>query len=799
METKSSYKASLANFTFLFLSLSATVLIALCLLFFIYRMEGSLQSRELEHSMRGDRVRAIAQYKKSQIIKGLREQVRNFKKKDIDSIQAHRFEVLKKLNKTLMHPMDYQNFTLEKAALNMVALQFSKWSFEENARSLKQLFSTTDVMKLNYGNPSVRANSPIAEKIAQSKVQIYSDPMDRAIYILQKDLSKVDLLDGRKDSKVNHKGLSDLNSLTYIANPYNFTWGVPGSEHETSESWDLLSIQRSPEQVQRIKKIVSLLPLPNLYSQTTSRLGVRTSKFFDLISIAFRENMQDDLSAIETQNSLSFVEAFPSNYLTHPYKEDRYLIYPTHYVSGLINFDLLDRRIYFDSIQQGLHTPLCLRDNTFDQALVFCNKEGQVLEEQFKSDQFDKSTSWWGIEGIHPKLYSVHNLSGNWQFLTSTSLFEIIWAPLSFSLLALLFGLVVIYQTRRLSLRLVRNLESDVSSLMQTLKDSRADSPRFYTEDFFNLNSKVREFRNTVQTQLDFSAFLNHILQALGLGHKTRALFESNLDQFQSQSLNVSVINSDSQGAPSNVLRNRGHYQFDRDLDLDELENVDQLLQLIEDYYKVQSELLLRERLLSDLRLADLLQDALHKEKELSLDGTLIKVHPLPMDSLQENLILASDFKSNNEQISFYYFSLSTSNITQSVLAAFDLKARLDAQINLDSSKTANDESPGNPATPSPTKTDSSSHRLENTPFEKDFIGNIHQSISSTVGSESLKLQIIVGSYSTRKKTLVLDFNSKASILSIEDSVNDMGGGYQLPFKIGLDKNNVIFEIREAQ
>jgi|GEM_PF-1361588 len=57
---------SLANFNFLFLSLSAMVLIALCLLFFIYKLEGSLKSKELEHAMRSDKIRAIAQHLRSQ-------------------------------------------------------------------------------------------------------------------------------------------------------------------------------------------------------------------------------------------------------------------------------------------------------------------------------------------------------------------------------------------------------------------------------------------------------------------------------------------------------------------------------------------------------------------------------------------------------------------------------------------------------------------------------------------------------------------------------------------------------------
>lgn len=791
METKSSYKASLANFTFLFLSLSATVLIALCLLFFIYRLEGSLQSKELEHSMRGDKVRAIAQYKKSQEIQSLRNYVRRFQKTDIDSIQAYRMQALKKLNQTLMHPADFQNFSLEKAALNLAALQFSQWNFDENARSMKELFSTTETMKLNYSFPYQRSDFPIAEKIAESGIEVHSDPKDRAIYILGKDLEKLDLLDGKKDSKLEDPKLSHLLEISYIANPYNFTWGVPGSKLETAEGWDLLSFHRTPQQIERIKKIVSLLPIPNLYSQTISRLGVRTSKFFDLISIAFKERMQDDLSSIETQNSLSFVEPYPSNYMTHPYKEDRYLIFPTHLVSGLLNFDLLDRRIYFDSIQDGLRTPLCLRDNTFDQALVFCNKEGKVLEEQFSKGQFNESTSWWGMEGFYPRIYSVHNFAENWQLCTSSSLFEVVWKPLSYTLLALIFGLAVIFQTRRLSLKLMRNLESDVSSLMNTLKDSHSDSSRFYTEDFFRLNSKVREFRNTIQTQLDFSAFLNHILQALGSGQKTKQLFESNLEEFQSQSLKVSIDNSDTQQTPSNVLRNRGSYQFSRDLDLDELENVDQLLQLIEDYYKVQSELLLRERLLSDLRLADLLQDALHKPKELLLDGTQIEVHPLPMDSLQENLILASDFQSHKGHISFYYFSLSTSNLTQSVLAAFDLKARLDAQIKLESSESVDDESIPKPGKP----IDSCSTAQEDSPFTQDFIKNTYQSISKTVGAESLKLQIIVGSFSTKGKTLHLDFNNKDSILNVKEASN----GYELPLRIGLNQGNLIFEIRETQ
>jgi len=66
MDTQSSYKESLANFNFLFLSLSAMVLIALCLLFFIYKLEGSLKSKELEHAMRSDKIRAIAQHLRSQ-------------------------------------------------------------------------------------------------------------------------------------------------------------------------------------------------------------------------------------------------------------------------------------------------------------------------------------------------------------------------------------------------------------------------------------------------------------------------------------------------------------------------------------------------------------------------------------------------------------------------------------------------------------------------------------------------------------------------------------------------------------
>jgi|GEM_PF-1430917 len=141
--------------------------------------------------------------------------------------------------------------------------------------------------------------------------------------------------------------------------------------------------------------------------------------------------------------------------------------------------------------------------------------------------------------------------------------------------------------------------------------------------------------------------------------------------------------------------------------------------------------LLMKERLLSDLRLADLLQDALQKEKELLAGTSFVKVYPIPLDSLQENRILASDFKLIGDQLKFYYFSLSTANLTQSVLSAFDLKARLDAQISLnDSPKTRETLSRAKDTVQQPDAYPSSTiEPLSDALFQENFLQKTHQSV----------------------------------------------------------------------